>query len=117
MNDNLQTAYRYEGVSYAFYDPFGEQESGLATPDKVLHTCEIKYFTPKGFVINDILGRRRFINTTCIKQHANLPQGDALAAFVARTKKSIHIMQARIEAQRTKLTLVSKISRELIKSR
>ncbi len=89
----MYKAYRYKDTVFST----GDEEYGYRTHLNVtLIEFNVVKETPKGFWVEDIIGRRRFVNLHSQKKYACLSKSDAIESFIRRKQAQIRILKTQL---------------------
>jgi len=101
----LGKAYRYVDTLYSRGDGDFDYSTYV---DVYLLEYDVVKETLKGIWIQDILGRRRFVNLNSRKKFACLSKEDALISFKARKERQIRILESQLKLAKEALLVGTK---------
>jgi hypothetical protein len=103
----IATWYRYSNFRYAGgINECGDPIPGTSSAAVRLHKIDVLKFTPKGAWVRDYYtGDPRFVRITDGKQYAHATKEEARQSFIARKRRQITILSARLDDAREALRI------------
>lgn len=97
--------YRYTAVEYATYDSLRDEYVSPLFPDPRIECTEYELVseTPCGYWIRQRYGNKFWVSKTARKRYAYPTKQEALANYIARTKRYIQILSSRLDSAKVAL--------------